>query len=69
MRPRAHRRARRRRTATTWWSAKVATGQPAVYYAGSGWDKGGDFAAVADWDRHLDEFVRRAGSPLAVEVR
>jgi pectinesterase len=49
--------------------AKVATGQPAVYYAGSGWDKGGDFTAVADWDRHHDEFVRRAGSPLAVEVR
>jgi len=49
--------------------AKVATGQPAVYYAGSGWDKGGDFASVADWDRHLDEFVRRAGSPLSVEVR
>ena len=49
--------------------AKVATGQTAAYYAGSGWDKGGDFASVADWDRHLDEFVRRAGSPLAVDVR
>ncbi|MET0556156.1 MAG: DUF4861 family protein [Vicinamibacteria bacterium] len=49
--------------------AKVATGQPAVYYAGSGWDKGGDFTAVADWDRHLDEFARRVASPLAVAVR
>jgi pectinesterase len=49
--------------------AKVATGQPAVYYAGSGWDKGGDLASVADWDAHLDAFVRRAGSPLSVEVR
>lgn len=49
--------------------AKVATGQPAVYYAGSGWDKSGDFASVADWDRHLDEFARRVSSPLVVEVR
>jgi 2-oxoglutarate ferredoxin oxidoreductase subunit alpha len=49
--------------------AKVATGQPAVFYAGSGWDKGGDFAAVADWDRHLDELARRVASPLKVEVR
>jgi hypothetical protein len=49
--------------------AKVATGQPAVFYAGSGWDKGGDFAALADWDRHLDELARRVASPLKVEVR
>lgn len=49
--------------------AKVATGQAAVYYAGSGWDKGGDFGSVADWDKHLDEFARRAASPLSVEVR
>jgi pectinesterase len=49
--------------------AKVPTGQPAVYYAGTGWDKSGDFASVADWDTHLDAFVRRAGSPLSVEVR
>jgi pectinesterase len=48
---------------------RVATGQPAVFYSGSGWDKGGDFAAVADWDRHLDEFARRVASPLEVVVR
>jgi hypothetical protein len=43
-------------------------GTPAVYYAGSGWNRSGDFPDVAAWDRYLDAFSRRLGSPLRVEV-
>jgi pectinesterase len=49
--------------------ARTATGQPAVYYAGFGWDRSGDFADVAAWDRHVEEFARRLGSPLRVAVQ
>ena len=34
---------------------KVSAGGEATYYAGSGWDKSGDFKTVADWDRYLDQ--------------
>lgn len=47
---------------------RIATGQPAVYYAGFGWDRSGDFAGVADWDRYVEDFARRLASPLKVEV-
>jgi pectinesterase len=47
---------------------RTATGQPAVYYAGFGWDRSGDFATVADWDRYVEEFARKAASPLRVDV-
>jgi pectinesterase len=49
--------------------ARTATGQPAVYYAGFGWDRSGDFADQAAWDRYVSEFARRLGSPLRVEVQ
>jgi hypothetical protein len=39
-----------------------------TYYAGSGWDKSGDFKTVDDWDRYLDQAARRIRSPLAVSV-
>ena len=39
-----------------------------TYYAGSGWDKSGDFKTVADWDRYLDQAALRIRSPLAVTV-
>jgi pectinesterase len=48
---------------------RTATGQPAVYYAGFGWDRAGDFADVAAWDRHLEDFARRLASPLRIEVK
>lgn len=48
---------------------RVATGQPAVFYAGFGWDRSGDFKDVAEWDRYVGEFARRVASPLAVEVK
>jgi alpha-beta hydrolase superfamily lysophospholipase len=48
--------------------ARTPRGQPAVYHAGSGWDRSGHVRVVEDWDRHLDAFVRRLRSPLVVEV-
>jgi uncharacterized protein DUF4861 len=47
---------------------KSPAGSPATYYAGSGWDRGGDLATMADWDRQLQELARRLGSALKVEV-
>ena len=48
--------------------ARTPKGRPATWYAGSGWDKSGDFPDVAAWDRHLDAFAARLRSPLKVEV-
>jgi hypothetical protein len=48
--------------------ARTPKGQPATWYAGSGWDRSGDFHDVAAWDRYLDAFAARLRSPLAVEV-
>ena len=47
---------------------RTPRGQPATWYAGSGWDRSGDFPDASAWDRHLDDFVARLRSPLAVEV-
>ncbi len=47
---------------------KVAAGAPAVYYAGSGWDKSGDFASKADWDRYVDEAARRLRAPVQIAI-
>jgi pectinesterase len=46
----------------------MSAGSDATYYAGSGWDKSGDFGTVEDWDRHLDQAVRRIRSPLVVSI-
>ncbi len=48
--------------------ARTPKGQPATWYAGSGWDRSGDFPDAAAWDRHLDAFAARLRSPLLVEV-
>jgi hypothetical protein len=42
---------------------------PAAYWVGSGWDRGGDFATMADFDRYVDQWAQRVRSPLRVEVR
>jgi unsaturated rhamnogalacturonyl hydrolase len=42
---------------------------PATWWAGSGWDRSGEFPDAAAWDRHLDAFVARLRSPLVIEVR
>jgi hypothetical protein len=49
--------------------ARTPRGAPATWFAGSGWDRSGDFPDEAAWDRHLDAFVARVRSPLVVEVR
>jgi hypothetical protein len=49
--------------------AKVPPGSPAVYYAGFGWNRSGDFAAAADWVRYLEEFAQRLRAPLEIAVR
>lgn len=46
----------------------LPAGGEVTYYAGSGWDRGGEFGAVADWDRYLEHASRRIRSPLAVTV-
>lgn len=48
--------------------ARTPRGRPATWYAGSGWDRSGDFPDADAWDRHLDAFAARLRSPLAVEV-
>ncbi len=48
--------------------ARVPARGPAVYYAGSAWDKGGDMMTVADWDRHLGDFARRVRAPIEVTL-
>jgi hypothetical protein len=48
--------------------ARTPKGQPATWYAGSGWDRSGDFPDVAAWDRYVDAFAARLRSPLKVEV-
>ena len=46
----------------------MTAGSEVAYYAGSGWNRSGDFATVEDWDRYLDQAVRRIRSPLAVSI-
>jgi Domain of unknown function (DUF4861) len=48
--------------------ARTPKGAPAAWHAGAGWDRSGDFPDAAAWDRHVDAFVARLRSPLAVEV-
>ena len=48
--------------------AKAAAGQPAVYYAGFGWDRSGDFANLAEWDSYLQQYARRVRSPLKITI-
>ncbi|OFV80838.1 MAG: hypothetical protein A2Y78_08670 [Acidobacteria bacterium RBG_13_68_16] len=43
-------------------------GQPVVYHAGSGWDKGGDVPGSAAWDGLVEDLVQRLRSPLRIEV-
>jgi Domain of unknown function (DUF4861) len=43
-------------------------GARAVYWAGFGWDRSGDFASVADWDLYLEQMARRLRSPIDIVV-
>ena len=48
--------------------ARTPKSQPATWYAGSGWDRSGDFPDAAAWDRYVDAFASRLRSPLRVEI-
>jgi hypothetical protein len=48
--------------------ARTPPGTPALWYAGSGWDRSGRFPDAAAWDRYLDAFAACVRSPLEVEV-
>jgi unsaturated rhamnogalacturonyl hydrolase len=49
-------------------ATKVDASGTAVYYAGAGWDKSGDFADVAAWDAYLAQAAERLRAPLVVTV-
>ena len=49
--------------------AKAALGKPAVYYAGAGWSKSGDFPNAGDWHAYLADFSRRLKSPLRIQIQ
>jgi hypothetical protein len=46
----------------------LSAGSDITYYAGSGWNKSGDFTTAEDWDRYLDQAARRIRSPLAISI-
>ncbi|NHF58596.1 DUF4861 domain-containing protein [Flavobacteriaceae bacterium TP-CH-4] len=41
----------------------------AVYYAGFGWKKSGQFVNKAEWEAYIDRFAERLKNPLEVTVR
>jgi hypothetical protein len=47
---------------------QTKAGRPVVYYAGSGWDKGGDVSGPAAWDGLVEDLAQRLSSPLKIEV-
>ena len=46
----------------------MSAGSDVTYYAGSGWDRSGDFKTVEDWDRYLGQAAQRIRTPPAVSV-
>ncbi|MBS9461832.1 DUF4861 domain-containing protein [Flagellimonas sp. 389] len=47
---------------------KVNDGK-AIYYAGFGWKKSGQYANKAEWDAYIDEFAKKVNNPLEVTVK
>ena len=47
---------------------RVPGGAPAVYYAGSAWDRGGTIKTPALWDAYLAVWARRWRAPVSVTV-
>jgi pectinesterase len=48
--------------------ASVPKDAPAVYYAGSAWDKAGQIADPAAWRKHVETVARRVRQPLSVSI-
>ncbi|MBZ5510962.1 MAG: DUF4861 domain-containing protein [Acidobacteriia bacterium] len=49
-------------------TAKMPPDKVAVYYAGFGWNKSGDFKGPEEWDRYVAQFATRLRSPLQVSL-
>jgi hypothetical protein len=49
-------------------NALIVARAPAVYWVGSGWNRG-DFPTVAAFDTAVEEWAQRVRSPLKIEVR
>jgi hypothetical protein len=47
---------------------KATSGQPVDFWAGSGWDKSGEFKDFASWNTYVDQWQQRVESPLKVTV-
>jgi hypothetical protein len=41
---------------------------PGPYYAGTGWDRSGDFKTMADFDAHVETFTKRIAAPFKVDI-
>ena len=41
----------------------------AIYYAGFGWKKSGQFETQAEWEEYLGEFSEKLKNPLIIEMR
>jgi rhamnogalacturonyl hydrolase YesR len=46
---------------------KAAVGRPTIYFFGSAWSKGGDFATAADWSTYVSEFAEDLAKPVSLE--
>jgi unsaturated rhamnogalacturonyl hydrolase len=47
---------------------RTPAGQNPRWYAGSGWDRSGDFKDAESWRAYVELFARRLNAPLKVEV-
>ena len=47
---------------------QASTTAPAVYYAGFAWDKSGDVADLADWNKQVRAFESAVESPLSIAL-
>ena len=48
--------------------ASVSSDQTLRYYIGGGWDKSGEFATQADWDRYVMAFAKRIATPVSITL-
>jgi pectinesterase len=47
-------------------TAKVPSANVAVYYAGFGWSRSGQFASLEDWDRYVSAYAQRLRAPVTI---
>jgi hypothetical protein len=49
-------------------TAVLPQARPAVYYAGSAWDRGGDITSHEKWTAYLAREARRLKTPVVVRI-